>query len=181
MVGRHHQAGAEIESPAHPAGVRLERAVGRVVELEDAEQPRRPILRRLAGHAAEPPDEDEVLTTGEVVVDRGELPGQADHRPDELRFLRRTSKPPTRGVAAVELQERGEDPDGGGLARAVRAEQAREHPFLDHEVDAVERGEVAEALDETLGDDTLHAAEGTRVARGRHHPVRAGAGDEAGT
>ena len=35
--------------------------------------------------------------------------------------------------------------------------------FLDHEVDAVECGEVAEALDEALGDDTLHAGEGTRI------------------
>ena len=44
-----------------------------------------------------------------------------------------------------------------------RPEQAREHPLLDHEVDAVECGEVAEALDEALRDDTLHGADGTRT------------------
>ena len=43
--------------------------------------------------------------------------------------------------------------------------------FLHHEVDAVERGEVAEALDEALGDDSLHAAEGTRSLANCHHPV----------
>ena len=130
---RHHQAGAEVETPAHPAGVRLQRAVGRVVELEDAEQPRRPFLRRLAGHAPEPSDEHEVLAAGEIVVDRGELAGQADHRPDELGLLHHVEATDG-GATAVEGQERGEDPDGRGLAGAVRPEQAGEHPLFHHEV-----------------------------------------------
>ena len=38
-----------------------------------------------------------------------------------------------------------------------------ELPSSHHEVDAVEGGEVAEALDEPLGDHSLHAGEGTRI------------------
>ena len=71
---------------------------------------------------------------------------------DELRFLHHVEAADG-GVTLVELQERGEDPDGRGLARAVRTEQPDERPFLDDEVDAVERGEVAEAFDETFRDD----------------------------
>ena len=43
--------------------------------------------------------------------------------------------------------------------------------LLDHEVDAVECGEVAEALDEALGDDTLHAADGTRTLANATIPI----------
>ena len=44
-------------------------------------------------------------------------------------------------------------------------------PSVDHEVDAVECGEVAEALDEALGDDTLHAADGTRTLANATIPI----------
>ena len=68
------------------------------------------------------------------------------------------------GATAFERQQRGQDPDGRGLARAVGAEQADELALGHLEVDAGERGEVAEALDEPLGDHSRHARQHTGAA-----------------
>jgi hypothetical protein len=46
----------------------------------------------------------------------------------------------------LERQQRVEDPDRGRLARAVRPEQAVYLAALDGEVDAVDCGEVGEAV-----------------------------------
>jgi hypothetical protein len=42
--------------------------------------------------------------------------------------------------------------DGGGLAGAVRAEEAEDGAFLDLQIDAVDRGYGAEALGQAFGD-----------------------------
>ena len=57
------------------------------------------------------------------------------------------------GLAAVGLEQGGQDPDGGGLAGAVRPEQTQHRAFRDVEVDAVQCPYVAEGLDQTLGVD----------------------------
>ena len=71
------------------------------------------------------------------------------------------SKPPTVAAAAFERQQRAQDADGRGLARAVRAEQPDELAFGHLEVDAGERGEVTKALDEPLHDHSRHALQHT--------------------
>ena len=64
---------------------------------------------------------------------------------------RPTSKPPTVARATVGRQERGEDANGRGLARTVRAEEPDNRSLGNEEVDAVERSEVAEPFDEAFG------------------------------
>jgi hypothetical protein len=72
--------------------------------------------------------------------------------------------------AGVGPQERREDADAGRLARAVGAEEAEHRAGARAEVDAVERPDVAERLDQALdGDGGLG---GLRVGR------RAGAARE---
>ena len=59
-----------------------------------------------------------------------------------------------------------QDADGGGLPRAVRAEEAVDLAGFDVEVEAVEGGDLSVALDETLGvDDGSHARERTLISR----------------
>ena len=73
----------------------------------------------------------------------------------------RTSNPATVARPGVGAEQGRQDPDGRGLARAVGAEQAEDRALLDHEVDAVERADLALAaavdLHQALGDDRLRA------------------------
>ncbi|GAA4964504.1 hypothetical protein GCM10023238_35180 [Streptomyces heliomycini] len=57
------------------------------------------------------------------------------------------------GLAAVGPQQGGQAADGGGLARAVRPEQAQDGALGDFEVDAVQCPDVPEGLDQTFGID----------------------------
>ena len=57
------------------------------------------------------------------------------------------------GAASVALQDRGEDPHGGRLARPVRAEQAEHAAGRNREVDAVDGDNRSEPLLEVLDDD----------------------------
>ena len=112
------QARREIQSPPHATGVGLRRPVRRVAQVEVGQQLPGPQLCLTAGDAQQPADEHQVFGAGEVFVDRGILPGQ----PDELAHLVRvetTSWPRTQARALIRLQQRGEDPDRGGLAGAV--------------------------------------------------------------
>ena len=60
-----------------------------------------------------------------------------------------------RRAAGRGLEQRGEDADGGGLAGAVGPEQAVDGAVGDGEVDAVDGLDVAEVLDEAVGDDRV--------------------------
>src|SRR5690606_37998610 len=63
-------------------------------------------------------------------------------------------------------QHRGKDAQAGGLARAVRTEQARDAAVARRKADAVERDDFAESLAESVDFD--HAASIIRLrARGR--------------
>ena len=79
----------EVEAAAHAAGVRLRDPVGGVLEREPLEE-----LVRPAGDASarrqlvEPAEHPEVLAAGEVLVDRGVLPREADQLADRLRVAR---------------------------------------------------------------------------------------------
>ena len=54
------------------------------------------------------------------------------------------------GGARVRLQQRGENRDGGGLARAVGSEDAEHRPDRDGEVEPVESDDVAVSVDEVV-------------------------------
>ena len=84
----------------------------------------------------------EVLAAGGVAVGAVLLADDADRVADAHRLGEHVEAGDA-GAARVGAGERGEDPDGGGLAGAVGAEQAEDGARLDREVEAVERADVA--------------------------------------
>ena len=96
----------------------------------------------------------DVLPAGQVLVDGGVLPGQADGAAHRIGLGDHVVAE-HRGAARVGAQDGGEDAHDGGLARPVRAEQTEHRARLDLERDAVERPHVAagEDLHEVVGFD----------------------------
>jgi hypothetical protein len=103
----------------------------------------------LPTEVVEASDHLEVLEARQVLVDGGVLAREADVLPDpgcvahdvEARHSRR---------ALVGLEERRQDPDGGCLAGAVRAQKAEDDSRLDAEVDSPKSVDIAVALSERL-------------------------------
>jgi DNA-binding SARP family transcriptional activator len=105
---------------------------------------------------------DEVLESGQVLVDGGVLTGQPDHRPHLVRVLHDVVTA-DRGVAGIRSQQSGKHANDRRVARAVRPEKAEHRPRLHGQVDAVHRGRLAEAFDQTLGLDRIcHGTNGGR-------------------
>ena len=105
-----------------------------------------------AAQVRQPGHEAQVLDAGQQLVDRRELPGEADRRADLGGLRDHVLAGDVRG-AGVGLQQRGQDADGRGLAGAVGAEEGEHLARCDVEVDAVEHGEVAVGLAQPPGDD----------------------------
>lgn len=157
LVHEHHgrgddQRGGEVEPAAHAARVRLGGAVPGPGQVELLQQLTRPGLRRLRLHLVELTDHLEVLPAGQVLVDRGELTGQADRAADRVGVPDHVDARDDR-PAAVGAQQGRQAADRGGLSRAVRPEQAEHGAFGDIEVDAVQSPYVAEGLDQPFGID----------------------------
>src|SRR5262249_14988973 len=90
----------------------------------------------------------------QVQVEPGFLRHQADEAPELARGGRvadAAARHP--GLAARLADEPGEHPDRGGLARAVRPEQAEDLALGDREGQSVNRRHVAELADEVPGLD----------------------------
>ena len=169
--GLRQQARAQVEPPSHPPGVGPGRAVGRIGEIEVAEQPIGAFGRLFPGEVEESPEHLEVLTPGQQLVDGSELAGQSDLLADGRRLLCDVVAEDL-GSARIRRDERGKDPDEGGLARAVRAEQPEDGSFRNLEIDSRQRLRFAEALRDPLDPDRRTAAPqlwGLRPVRGRHH------------
>ena len=151
--GTADQAGREVEPPAHAAASRSwPSGSAASAEVEPLEQFGGARLGVAAAEVQQLADEHEVLGAGEVLVDRGVLAGQADGAADLVR-LGGDVVPADQGGAGVGLQQGGENADRGGLAGAVRAEDAEDGAFAGGEVDPVEGLGGAEALPEPLGLD----------------------------
>ena len=132
-----NKRGGDVKASAHPSGVRLGRPVRRVSEAELFEKRRRALLELRFGHVVEPSDHPEVLRAGKVLVDCRELTGEPDQRAHYIRLGRDivTEHP---GHPAVGLEHSRENPNGGGLARPVRAEQPEDRALFHAEADSVE-------------------------------------------
>ena len=78
--GRDDDAGGEVEPAAHAARVVLDEPAGRLGKPERVEQLVGAGLRVGAPKPEQPADQDQVLAPGQVLVDRGELAGQARPR-----------------------------------------------------------------------------------------------------
>ena len=85
--GRATSAAGEVEAPAHAARVGLGEPAARIRELEALEQLIRSLARVAAAHVVEPADHLEVLASGQVLVDRRVLTGEADLRAKLGRVL----------------------------------------------------------------------------------------------
>ena len=118
------QAGRQVEPPPHAAGVLLDRLARRCRRGRTAPAARRPARAAPAGpQVVEPAEHHQVLPAAEDLVDGRVLADQPDAGAD-LGGLAGDVEAGDRGPAAVGAQQGGEDPHGGGLAGAVRAEQA---------------------------------------------------------
>ncbi len=147
------QRRGEVEPATHAAGVGAwPSGLGSVAEVEALEQLGGSLLRRGAAHPVEAADHGQVLGPGQVLVDRGVLAGEADVLAQLVALLQDVHSGYGR-AAGVGLQERGQDPDRGGLAGAVGPEQAEHGSGLDFKVHSVERLDVAEVLGQPVGRD----------------------------
>ena len=128
----------DIDAATLAAGVRLALAVGELGELEALDRP----LGQLPGlglaDAVEPGLQDELLARGHGVPGAAALGDVAD-----LAAYPSWVSPQVRArdgrLSPVRDDQRREHPQGGGLAGAVRAEEAEDLAFLDGEVDAADR------------------------------------------
>jgi hypothetical protein len=145
-------AGGDVEPPAHAAGVVLDLARRGVGEAERLQQLVGARLRVAARVTEQPREQDQVLAAGQVLVDRGELAGQAEEAAHGVGLGDDVVAEHAR-AAAVGEQQRGEHADGGGLAGAVGPEHAVDRLAGDGEVDAVDRAGGAEGLAEARGLD----------------------------
>jgi hypothetical protein len=149
------QRARQVEAAPHAARVRLDDAIGGVDQLEGGEQLVGPAARLGRGQPVQAPEQDQVLAAGQVLVDRGVLPRQADHRTHVLG-LGHDVEAGHRGASGIRTQERGQDPHRRGLAGAVGAEQAEHAALGDLEIEAGQGSDRAGAgavgLVEALGD-----------------------------
>ena len=168
------EGAAEVEPAAHAARVGLDDAVAGVGQVELLEQLVGPSPGLGRRQLVQPAEHPQVLAPGQVLVDRGELAGQADDLAELVRLLDDVEaghrRPP-----GVGLEQGGQDPDGGGLAGAVGPEQAEDGALGDGQVEAVESADLALAglvdLDQAFGRDRVH---GHGVAPGAGQMGRGG-------
>ena len=144
--------GGEVQAPAHPAGVALQRPVGCVGQLELIEQLDGTCARGPPGQPAEPADHHEVLAAAQGLVDGRPLGGDADRAPDRVGLGDDVEARDPR-VPLVGLAQRRQHTHGGRLAGAVGAEHAEDLAGCDLQVEPVERLGEAEALAQPLGFD----------------------------
>ena len=166
--GLRQQARAQVEPPSHPPGVGPGRAVGCICQIEVAEQPIGAFGRLLPGEVEESPEHLEVLAPGQQLVDGSELAGQGDLLANCGRLLGDVLAEDL-GSARIRRDERGKDPDEGGLARAVRAEQPEDGSFRNLEIDSRQRLGFAEALRDPLDPDRRTGAPQLWGLPGRRH------------
>ena len=146
------QAGRQVQAALHAAGVGLGRPVGGIGQAELVEQVGRPAARFRPGQVIEPPDDLQVLPAGQFLLDGGRLPGQPDRPADRGRFPHHVVTLDDR-PAAVRLEQRGQDPDRGGLARPVRPQNAEHGPARHRQIYAAQRADLTERLGQAFHQD----------------------------
>ena len=142
------------EPLGHAAGQGVDRRLGPPAELELLEQLVGGLPGGLGAHAEQPAVEVQVLPDGELAV-QGVLLGDD---PAELLGQRGVGRDVDAGderPAGGRDHAGGEDAGRGGLACAVRAEEAEDLPGFHVEVELVHRGEVGARVDlgQVLGVD----------------------------
>src|SRR4029077_10020901 len=114
--------------------------------------------------------EEEVLLTGQQVVDRGELAGDSDHGSHGAGLAAHVVAHDT-GGAGVRLDQGGQDPDDGCLARAVGSEQSEDLAFMDAEVDAVEHDHLSVCLPQAVHGNRIACRVAGHCVHATHAPT----------
>ena len=109
-------------------------------------------LRVRPRQAEQPAEQPEVLGGGQVLVDRGVLPGDADQLPHLVRLPQHVDPEDLR-LSGVDPQQGRQHAQHRGLAGPVRAEHTEDLSSAYLQVNAVHRAGVAELLDESRGGD----------------------------
>jgi hypothetical protein len=113
---------------------------------------RRPARRLATGQLRQASGQPEVLTAGQVGIDRRVLASKADPVADTIGVADHVMAEDLR-VPAVGWEDRCQDPDRGGLAGAVGPKQPEHGAGRHLVVDAGQGDHVAEALDQALHQD----------------------------
>lgn len=138
-LGVSDQTHRDVETATHAARVGADLAPAGIRQTERGEQ----VVGDLPGVGQMPQlrDEHEVLASGEDLVDRGELSGEADALAHSDRVCGHIHALHRRG-SGIRLQQGGEDAHHGGLTGAVRAEEGEDAALLDLEVDAAQHVQI---------------------------------------
>src|SRR5512132_2741994 len=123
----------------HPGGERSDAFVGDIGEGHAFERP----LHEVMVDVEQVGEQLEVLARGQLLVQTGAM-GKQLGAPADLLALVGEVEPEHRASPVGRGQRRGDDPEQGALARAVRSAQDDGLPPLDREVDAHERRRGAE-------------------------------------
>jgi hypothetical protein len=142
---RTHERHGEVQPATHATGVGRRRATSRVDEIEALQQLGDPIACRGAVEVVEVGHQPQVLLTGEHVVDRRELAGDADRGPHAVRIVAHVAARHSH-LARVGWDQGGQDPHDRRLARPVGPEQREDRALGHGEIDPAEHDDLAEGL-----------------------------------
>jgi hypothetical protein len=149
------QARGDVEPAPHPAGVGPGRPVSRLRQVEPLQQLAGAAAGLLAGQLEQAAEHLEVLPPGQELVDRRELPRQAEQLADGGRLAYDVVAKDLR-PARIRRQQRGQNANQRGLARSIRAQQAKHHPSGNLEPRTIQRHGRPEALDHALDPHRRH-------------------------
>jgi hypothetical protein len=138
---RHRQ----VQLPAHPPGVGRRRFPRRLHQVESFQQLGDDPLAVLGGHRAQVHHQLQVLLPRQQLVHRRELPGDSDRRAHGLG-LGHDVVPGDADRPPIGLRQRGQHVHRRGLAGPVRAEQGKDRPRGNLQVDAVKHDLVLVGL-----------------------------------
>jgi len=152
---RVHEGKREVEPALHAAGVAAHLAVGGVGETDAGDEVVAARLALALGHALQGGLQPHVLAGREQGVQRGVLEGDADRGADRRGARDDVVARDARG-ARRRRQQRREHEHGGGLAGAVRPEEAVDLARGDAKLDSVDRPRaLLELADEALDLDAV--------------------------
>ncbi len=148
-MGSVDQAGREVDAATLAAGEVLDQPVAELADVEALDQLVGDLARGTRAPPAQARHQDDVLARRQVLVQCGELPGQGDQSSHLVGLVDHVVSSDA-GATGVWAQERREHPHHRRLARAVGTEEGDDCPCLDAEVERVDRGEVTEALRQSV-------------------------------
>ena len=145
-----HQRRRQVEATPHATGKPGERPVGGAGQPEHLQQFVGAGLQLRPRLVSELADQHQVFASGQPLVHRRVLAGQADHRPDPLRVPAHVDAEHRRR-AGIGPDGGGEHPDGRRLTGAVRSKQPKHGAVGNDQVDPVEGLDVPVPLGQAAG------------------------------